>query len=78
MTFSTHFFTDTLSHISFYIGTAIEQQHHHQLHHYHADVDVLPSFPSYKEKSQAKAANTSTPSLYDNDKDVPIFERGRP
>ena len=31
-------------------------------------------FFSYKEKSQAKAANTSTPSLYDNDKDVPIFE----
>ena len=34
-------------------------------------------FFSYKEKSQVKAANTSTPSLYDNDKDVPIFECGR-
>ena len=77
MTFSTHFFTDTLSHISFYIGIAIEQQHHHQLHHYYADNDALPSFSSFKEKSQAKAANTSTPSLYDNDKDVLMLECGR-
>ena len=77
ITFSTHFFNDKLSHFFLYWNIARDQQHHHHLHHYHADTDVLLSFFSYKEKSQTKAANTSTPSLYDNDKDVPIFECGR-